>query len=204
MLSPNVEKINYTDGYVSWSVGALYAFDSKTSVFARASRGGRFNADRRVLSGNFNADGSLNAQGQATSVNFLNQQEIGVKQRGGLFGASYSVEVTGFHSTLTENNYDFTRINNPAPNNNPNISNGYRSYGIEFTSRVTYGDFHLAVDATYANSKITSSATSALVGNKPGGLPDFLFVVSPSYDAGPVAFGFSIRTVRLEVRPLNL
>ncbi|MFN3775565.1 TonB-dependent receptor domain-containing protein [Sphingomonas parapaucimobilis] len=192
VLSPNVEKINYTDGYVSWSVGALYAFDSKTSVFARASRGGRFNADRRVLSGNFNADGSLNAQGQATSVNFLNQQEIGLKQRGGLFGASYSVEVTGFHSTLTENNYDFTRINNPAPNNNPNISNGYRSYGIEFTSRVTYGDFHLAVDATYANSKITSSATPGLVGKKPGGLPDFLFVVSPSYDAGPIAFGVSM------------
>ena len=192
VLSPTAEKINYTDGYFSWSVGALYAFDSHTSVFARASRGGRFNADRRVLSGNFNADGSLNAQGQATSVNFLNQQEIGLKQRGGLYGASYSVEITGFHSTLTENNYDFTRINNPAPNNNPNISNGYRSYGIEFTSRVTYGDFHLAVDATYANSKITSSATPALVGNKPGGLPDFLFVVSPSYDAGPVAFGVSM------------
>ena len=192
VLSPTAEKINYTDGYISWSVGALYAFDNSTSVFARASRGGRFNADRRVLSGNFNADGSLNAQGQATSVNYLNQQEIGLKQRGGVFGGSYSVEVTGFHSTLTENNYDFTRINQPAPNNNPNISNGYRSWGVEFTSRVTYGDFHLAVDATYANSKITSSATPALVGNKPGGLPDFLFVVSPSYDAGPFAIGVSV------------
>ncbi|WP_343527177.1 TonB-dependent receptor [Sphingomonas sp.] len=192
MLSSTSEKINYTDGYVSWSVGALYAFNTKTSIFTRVSRGGRFNADRRVLSGNFNADGSLNSQGQATSVNYLNQQEIGLKQRGGLGGASYSVEITGFRSTLTENNYDFTRINNPAPNNNPNISNGYRSLGIEFSSRLNYGDFHLSVDATYANSKITSSATSTLVGKKPGGLPDFLFVVSPSYDAGPVAFGVSV------------
>lgn len=191
-LDPTIEKINYTDGYVSWSFGALYALNSKTSLFARVSRGGRFNADRRVLSGNFNADGSLNAQGKATSVNFLNQQEIGIKQRGGMFGASYSVEVTGFRSTLTENNYDFTRISLPAPNNNPNISNGYRSYGIEFTSRINAGNFHLAADATYSNSKITSSGTAALVGKRPGGLPEFLFVVSPSYDAGVVAFGVSV------------
>lgn len=192
VLSPTVERIDYSDHYVSWSVGALYAFSKNTSIFARASRGGRFNADRRVLSGNFNADGSLNDQGKAASVNFLKQQEIGLKQRGGLFGASYSVEITGFHSTLTENNYDFTRINNPPPNNDPNISNGYRSYGVEFTGRLTYGDFNLAADATYSNSKITKSATDALVGNRPGGLPEFLFVVSPSYDAGIVAFGVSV------------
>jgi outer membrane receptor protein involved in Fe transport len=192
ILSPTVERIDYSDDYVSWSVGALYAVTNNTSVFARASRGGRFNADRRVLSGNFNADGSLNAQGEAGSVNFLKQQEIGLKQRGGVFGASYSAEITGFHSTLTENNFDFTRINNPAPNNNPNISNSYRSYGIEFTSRITAGNFHLAVDATYSDSKITDSATAALEGNRPGGLPKFLYVVSPSYDAGIVAGGFSV------------
>ncbi|HEX8445221.1 MAG TPA: TonB-dependent receptor [Sphingomonas sp.] len=192
VLSSVVENIDYTDDYVSWSFGALYAFDNRTSVFARASRGGRFNADRRVLSNNFNADGSLNAQGKSTSINFLNQQEIGIKQRGDVFGGSYSLEITGFRSTLTENNYDFTRISLPPPNNNPNISNGYRSYGIEFTSRVNAGNFHLAADATYSNSKITSSGTAALVGNRPGGLPEFLYVVSPSYDAGIVAFGVSI------------
>lgn len=192
VLSPTIEKIDYSDNYVSWSVGALYAFDKRTSVFARASRGGRFNADRRVLSGNFNGDGSLNTQGEAGSVNFLKQQQVGLKQRGDVLGGSYSVEVTGFHSTLTENNYDFTRINNPAPNNNPNISNSYRSYGVEFTGRVNAGNFHLAVDATYSDSKITDSATAALKGNRPGGLPKFLFVVSPSYDAGIVAGGVSV------------
>ncbi len=193
VLSPTVENVDYGDSYVSWSVGALYAFSGNTSVFARVSRGGRFNADRRVLSGNFNADGSLNAQGQSTSVNFLNQQEIGLKQRGSFAGeASYTVEITGFRSTLTENNYDFTRINNPAPNNDPNISNGYRSFGVEFSSRVTYGNFHLSADATYSNSKIVSSVTPALVGNRPGGLPEFLYVISPSYDAGVAAFGVSV------------
>ncbi|MBJ6121660.1 TonB-dependent receptor domain-containing protein [Sphingomonas mollis] len=186
-----VENIDYSDNYVSWSFGALYAFDNSTSVFARASRGGRFNADRRVLSGNFNADGSLNSQGKSTSVNFLNQQEIGLKQRGDLFAGNYSVEITGFRSTLTENNYDFTRINNPAPNNDPNISNGYRSYGVEFTGRFNLGGFRLAADATYINSKIRDSATAVLVGNRPGGIPRFIFLVSPSYDTGFLAGGLS-------------
>ncbi len=187
-----VEKIDYSDNYVSWSIGALYAFNGNTSIFARVSRGGRFNADRRVLSGNFDADGSLNSQGKSTSVNFLNQQEIGVKQRGSLGSGSYSVEVTGFRSTLTENNYDFTRLGNLPPNNDPNISNGYRSYGVEFTGRLTMGNFRLAADATFIESKITDSGTAALVGNRPGGQPRLLYNIQPSYDAGIAAVGLSM------------
>lgn len=197
-----IERIDYRKGYTSWSVGALYAFNGATSVFGRVSRGGRFNADRRTLSGsvsaagvytggNFNADGSLNAQGQSSAINYLNQQEIGLKQRGDIGAGTYSVEVTGFRSTLTENNFDFTRVNNPAPNNDPNISNGYRSHGVEFTGRFNLSNFRLAVDATYIQSKIVSSATAALVGNRPGGQPKFIVLVSPSYDAGVIAGGLS-------------
>lgn len=187
-----IERINYKRSYTSWSFGALYAFSNNISIFARVSRGGRFNADRRTLGGNFNADGSLNAQGARTAVNFLNQQEIGLKQRGFL-GASgnYSVEITGFRSTLTETNYDFTRINNPAPNNDPNISNAYRSYGIEFTGRLNMGNFHLAADLTWVNPKIKDSATAALAGNRPGGIPKLTYLISPSYDMGLIAVGLS-------------
>lgn len=187
-----IERINYKRSYTSWSIGALYAFTNSTSVFARVSRGGRFNADRRVLGGNFNADGSLNAQGASTAVNFLNQQEVGVKHRG-FVGESgnYSVEVTGFRSSLTENNYDFTRINNPAPNNDPNISNAYRSWGVEFTGRLNMGNFHLAADLTWVNPKIKDSATAVLAGNRPGGIPKLTYLISPSYDMGLFAVGVS-------------
>lgn len=188
-----IERLNYRDSYTSWSFGALYAFSPHTSLFARVSRGGRFNADRRTLGGNFNPDGSLNDQGRRTSINFLNQQEVGVKQRGDV-GAkgSYSTEVTFFRSTLTENNYDFTRLANLPPNNNPNISNSYRSWGIEFTGRLNMGNFHLAADMTYINSKIRDSATAALVGNRPGGIPKLIYLVSPSYDMGLAAVGVSV------------
>ncbi|MFS0772515.1 TonB-dependent receptor domain-containing protein [Sphingomonas sp. 1P08PE] len=190
--SATIENIDYRDDYFSWSFGALYAFSNQTSAFARVSRGGRFNADRLVLSGNFNADGSQTQNGRNVAINYLNQQEVGLKQRGDLLGGSYTAELTGFRSTLTENNYDFTRINNPAPNNDPNISNSYRSYGLEFTGRFNLGAFRLAADATFIKSKITDSATAALVGNRPGGQPEFLFSVSPSYDAGIVAAGVSV------------
>lgn len=187
-----IERINYKRSYTSWSFGALYAIDNNTSIFARVSRGGRFNADRRTLGGNFNADGSLNAQGAGTAINFLNQQEVGVKHRG-FVGAdgNYSVEITGFRSSLTENNYDFTRINNPPPNNDPNISNSYRSWGIEFTGRLNLDNFHLSIDATWVNPKIKDSATAALVGNRPGGIPKLTYLISPSYDMGLFAVGLS-------------
>lgn len=187
-----IERINYSRSYTSWSIGALYAFSNNLSLFARASRGGRFNADRRTLGGNFNADGSLNAQGASTAINFLNQQEVGVKHRGFVGDTgNYSVEITGFRSTLTENNYDFTRINNPPPNNDPNISNDYRSWGVEFTGRLNIDNFHLAVDATWVNPKIKDSATAVLAGNRPGGIPKLTYLISPSYDMGLFAVGLS-------------
>ena len=54
------ENLDYRVNYTSYSFGALYNINSSTNVFARISRGGRFNADREIRGGNFNADGTLN------------------------------------------------------------------------------------------------------------------------------------------------
>lgn len=201
-----VEHIDYLKAYTSWSAGALYAFTNNTSLFVRASRGGRFNADRRTLGGSvtngvysggfFNADGSLNAGGQATAVNFLKQQEAGLKQRGHfeLFGRenTYTTETTLFHSSLTENNYDFTRITSTPPLN-PVINNKYRAYGVEFTGNIAIGDFRMTTNLTYTDSKIKDSTSSPeIVGNRPGGIPKFQYFIQPSYDRGIAAVGFSI------------
>ncbi|WP_068073105.1 TonB-dependent receptor [Novosphingobium lentum] len=179
------ERLNYTKHYVSWSLGALYAVDNDTSVFVRASKGGRFNADRLTYSGNFNADGSLNQHGDAVSLNFLTQQEVGLKRRGRLGGASYNVELTYFRSQLMENNYDFTLLSRNPPQN-PNISNRYHSSGVEFTYNVNYGGFHLNGFATYTNPKLLN------LGTTPQSTPKFAYLVSPSYDAGFAAIGVSV------------
>ncbi|WP_332752593.1 TonB-dependent receptor domain-containing protein [Sphingomonas sp. RB1R13] len=191
IVGPQTEMLHYNKKYTSWSLGALYAVTNSSSIFGRVSKGGRFNADRRTLGGNFNADGSLNTQGQVTAVNFVTQQEVGIKTRGPIGGGRYSLEVTGFRAQLIDNNYDFTRINNPAPNNNPIISNGYKSYGLEATLGLHLGKFSLVGDATYSHSRITASATSAIVGKIPHSTPSFYWVLSPSYDAGIFAIGAS-------------
>ncbi len=180
------EVLNYTKHYVSWSIGALYEINQDTSAFVRASRGGRFNADRLTYGGNFNADGSLTQKGNAISINFLTQQEIGAKHRGSFAGdGSYNVELTYFRSQLIENNYDFTLLSRNPPQN-PNISNAYHSSGVEATFSANYRGFRLSGFATYTNAKLLNLDTT------PHGTPKFQYLISPSYDAGIAAVGFSI------------
>ncbi len=179
------EVLNYTKNYTSWSFGALYAVNNDTSVFVRVSRGGRFNADRLTYSGNFNADGSLTQRGNAISINFLTQQEIGVKRRGRFDGGSYNVEATFFRSQLSENNYDFTLLSRNPPQN-PNISNNYKSSGVEVTFNANYHGFRINGFATYTNPKLLNLNTV------PKSTPKFAYLLSPSYDAGIAAVGFSV------------
>ena len=184
------ENIDARTNYTSWSFGGLYALDSDTSFFIRVSRGGRFNADRQILGGNYNADGSLTAQGAATAVNFVTQQEVGVKRRGGVFGVRYTAELTGFRAQLTDNNYDFTRI---QYGENPVIANVYHSAGVEFTGSVRYGRFNLYTDLTLLSAGIVESGGVSLPkGASPHALPGVTYLISPSYDAGFGEVGLTI------------
>ena len=180
------ERLNYTKKYTSWSIGALYALGENTSIFARASRGGRFNADRLTYGGNFNADGSLTRKGDAISINFLKQQEVGVKHRGS-FGSdgNFNVEVTYFRSQLQENNYDFTLLSKNPPQD-PNISNRYRSSGVETTFSGSLGGFRLTGFATFTDAKLLNLNTT------PQATPRFAYLLAPSYDAGVAAIGVAI------------
>jgi outer membrane receptor protein involved in Fe transport len=186
------DTLNYTKSYTSWSFGALYSIDNDTSVFARASRGGRFNADRMLYSGDFNANGSLDAHGEAVALNFLNQQELGVKDRGSFGDVRYTAEATLFHTTLTEHNYDFTLLSKNPPED-PNISAQYRGEGLEFTGQLNYLGGFLVTDITYANSKITANpGDPQSVGQEPQGLPSLLYRISAGYDRGLFALGTNI------------
>jgi outer membrane receptor protein involved in Fe transport len=98
------EVLDYSRSYTSWTAGALWKATPDLSLFGRASKGGRFNSDRQTVSGKFNADGSLCTRAQATalactdgvtpSVDFVNQYEIGVKNRGSIGDGRYTVELT--------------------------------------------------------------------------------------------------------------
>jgi outer membrane receptor protein involved in Fe transport len=179
------EVLNYTRGYTSWSLGALYSVDNNTSVFIRLSRGGRFNADRLTYGGNFTASGALNQKGNAISLNFLSQQEIGVKRRGQFAGGNYNIEATLFRSQLTENNYDFTRASRNPPLD-PNISNRYKSSGVEVTYNFNWSGFSLTGFGTYTNPKLLNTNTV------PRSTPAFAYLISPSYTLDVASVGFSV------------
>ncbi len=183
--SSPTEVLNYTKSYTSWSIGGLYEYDANTSFFVRTSRGGRFNADRLAFGGNYAADGSLTQKGNAISLNFLLQQEAGVKRRGEAFGVRYTAELTYFQSQLTEHNYDFTRASHNPPLD-PNISNIYRSKGVEFAGTAVYGDFRLVANLTVTDSTLVNLNTT------PNGLPGYNYTVAPSWDNGVYAAGLIV------------
>lgn len=169
--------LNYTKSYTSWSFGALYEVSNNTSLFARVSRGGRFNADRQLYSGNFNADGSLNAGGDHRAVNYISQQEVGLKQRGYLGSSRYRFELTFYRAQVQESNYDFTR--------NLSIDTIYHSYGFEASGGIRAGGFNLDGYLVYTHAR---DAKTNLV---PVAMPSWTWLVSPSYSAGPVKLGLS-------------
>jgi outer membrane receptor protein involved in Fe transport len=178
------EVLDYKVTYTSWSLGALYAITDDLSAFARASRGGRFNADRKILSGNFNADGSLNRVGATQDKNIVLQQEIGVKNRGAFMGATYNAEGTFFRAQTADSNYDLT--------NQISYNNVYHSWGLEADGGLRWGNFMLTADVTYTHAVIAQDATGPTTGNTPLATPKFIYLFSPSYDIGFAAVGVTI------------
>ncbi|MES3154304.1 TonB-dependent siderophore receptor [Sphingomonas faeni] len=159
--------VDYRKNYFTWSVGANYEIQNDLALFARVSRGARFNADRVLFGGGIRDDGSI---ADEIAVNFVNQQEAGVKFRSGGFFAN----LTAFRATTAESN----EIVIPQQRV---INNKYRSYGLELEGGVDYGILHLTGGATYTHARIVESQiTPALNGNTPYRQADLIFQASPS------------------------
>ena len=187
-LDPSTyEALHYGANYNSYSAGALYALNKDTSTFVRISRGGRFNVDRNILSGYTNPDGSLTDSGKQKVVSFVQQQEIGVKNRGSLGDATYNVNATLFHNTYSSSNFDLTQ----GPSGTY-YQSAYKSLGLELEGGVRAGGFGLIANMTWTNAKITANAqgsdpqnlVSSGVGNQPAGTPSLMYMLAPSYQIG--------------------
>ena len=163
----NAKPVDYRKSYFTWSLGANYEIQTDLAFFARVSRGARFNADRVLFGGGIRDDGSI---ADRIAVNFVNQQEAGVKVRsGGVFA-----NVTAFRATTAEANEIF------LPQQRQ-INNRYRSYGVELEAGVDYGVFHLVGGATYTHARIVESeVTPKLKGNTPFRQADLIFQATPS------------------------
>ncbi len=173
------QPVNYRKDYLTWSVGANYELRSDLAAFARVSRGARFNADRVLFGGGVRPDGSISKQ---VAVNFVNQQEGGLKFRSGATG----LNVTVFRATTAESN----ELVIPRQQT---INNKYRSWGVELEGNVRYGIFRLTGGATYTHARIRENETNpALNGNTPYRQADFIFQATPSIAAEGFEIGANV------------
>ncbi|AXJ96136.1 MULTISPECIES: TonB-dependent receptor [unclassified Sphingomonas] len=162
----NAKPVDYRKSYFTWSVGANYEIQTDVALFARVSRGARFNANRVLFGGGVREDGSI---ADALAVNFVNQQEAGIKFRSGGFFAN----LTAFRATTAESNELVIPVHRT-------INNKYRSYGLELEGGLDYGVFHLTGGATYTHARIVDSqVTPALNGYIPYRQADLIFQASP-------------------------
>jgi outer membrane receptor protein involved in Fe transport len=202
------EVLNYSRSYKSWTGGALYKVSPDLSIFARASRGGRFNADRQTVSGKFTGSGALCTTAQATallcsdgvtpSVDFVKQYEIGVKNKGGLGGGRYTLELTLLKGNFTRSDYEPT-VTTQCTAGGCVIDGRYKTSGAEFFATYRSGGFSFVANATYTKAKQrgvvtrggTVQPTSDASFRRADGIPDLSYSLSGNYDAGIVSLGLN-------------
>lgn len=195
------EVLNYSRSYTSWTAGALFKVNPNTSLFVRASRGGRFNGDRQTFGGKIASDGSLCTGAQATagtlgcaadgvtpSVDFVKQYELGLKNRGELAGGRYTIELTALKGSFKQSTFELSATRCPGGSGGCVIDARYKSYGLEFYGTYRNGAFSLVSNATY--TKATRSGTGA--GGTPTPftrapyMPDLIYTVQANYDFGDI------------------
>lgn len=178
------ETIGYRRSYVSWTAGGLWRAGPDVSLFARASRGGRFNGDRQTLSGKINADGSLNRAGRLASVDHVMQYEVGLKARGGLAGGQYSVELTLLAGRFSRSDFEPTQTVQ-CPAGGCVIDTRYRSRGGELFATYGNGPFSLVSSVTYMRAERAAAGAGGY--RRADGIPDLTYTVSLSHDIARIA-----------------
>jgi outer membrane receptor protein involved in Fe transport len=211
------EVVNYTRSYKSWTAGALWKASGNTSLFVRASRGGRFNGDRQTFGGKFHATGSTigalctseqtelrNAAGVVTrpaqfgcgadgvtpSVDFVNQYEVGLKNRGEIGGGRYTLELSLLKADFKQSTFELSATRCPGGAGGCIIDAKYKSTGAEFFGTYQNGGFSFVANATYSNSKQLGGGATAW--RRASYLPDLTYTLSANYDLDEeFAFGLA-------------
>lgn len=168
--------VNYDVSYWSWSLGANYRLSNDAAVFARASRGGRANADR-LLFGVVLPDGSVR---KADAIDYVDQYELGLKYRSGGFG----LFATLFHAKTQEQNFEAT--------SQRFFDRTYKATGIELEAAYRSGIFDLRAGATWTDAEIAKDAiTPANKGNTPRRQAKLVYQFTPAVDFETVRAGLN-------------
>lgn len=202
------EILDYSRSYRSWTVGGLFKPTDQLSIFARASEGGRFNADRQTFGGKFTTTGGLCTSAQAPitgaggiitrpgvngcqsdgvtpSVDFVKQYEVGLKNAGSIGGGRYSLELSLLKANFKQSTFELSATRCPGGAGGCVIDAKYKSSGAEFYGTYRNGGFNLVANATYTKAKQLGSGATAY--RRASFLPDLTYTVSANYDIGDLA-----------------
>jgi outer membrane receptor protein involved in Fe transport len=201
-----VENLNYSRGYTSYSFGGLFKATPDLSIFARASKGGRFNGDRQTFGGKISNSGALctgaqaaalangcSSDGVTPSVDFVNQYELGVKNRGSILGGRYSVELTLLKGDFKQSTFELSATRCPGGAGGCVIDARFESSGAELYATYQNGGFSLVANATYSKAKksgVDGSGNPTPFARSPG-LPDLSYTISANYDADMFSAGIA-------------
>jgi outer membrane receptor protein involved in Fe transport len=194
-LLPNgpQEYLDYTRTYTNYSIGVLYKLSDDISLFARSSRGGRFNSDRQTVGGKIRADGALctsadatnhvggcSADGVTPSVDFVNQYELGIKARGHLGAGRYTAELTLLKGDFKQSTYELSATRCPGGAGGCVKDNSFKSSGFEFFGTYEVGAFSLVANATYAKAEQQPSGATGYF--QAQYMPKMIYTVSGEYN----------------------
>ena len=187
------ELLNYSRSYTSWTAGGLFKANDDTSIFVRASRGGRFNSDRQTFGGKFARDGSLCTGAQATagtggcaadgvtpSVDFVNQYELGIKNRGNIGGGRYTLELTALSANFKQSTFELSATRCGGVAGGCIIDAKYKSKGLEFFGTYQTGGLSFVANATYSRSRQLGGGATAY--RRASYLPTLTYTMSANYD----------------------
>lgn len=174
------ENLDYSVSYTSWTFGGLYKLNEDFSLFARASKGGRFNGDRQTVSGKINGDGSLNQAGQTAAVDFVNQYEIGLKHRGNVSDGFYTFEMTLLQGDFAQSTFELSATRCPGGAGGCVIDAEYESTGAEILGSLRLGGLSIVGNATFTDAEKLAAGATEFV--RADGIPDLIYTVSSNYE----------------------
>jgi len=170
--------VNYDADNTSFSLGGSYLYSDNLTLFARYSEGGRAIADRLLqISGTLNTDGSLTDT--TSGFDETEQFEIGVKYNTRDFRINATLFDTVTGDTQAEVTSGLTFIRE------------YDATGLELEGLYEFGHgFTVSGNFTWTDAEISSDAFNpAIVGNTPRRQADYIFTITPQYEADEFLIG---------------
>jgi outer membrane receptor protein involved in Fe transport len=211
-----LEIANYSRSYTTWTVGGLFHASKDASIFVRASRGGRFNSDRQTFGGKFSSSGALctsaaaaagtggcAADGVTPSVDFVNQYELGLKDRGALLGGRYTVEFTLLKGNFKQSTYELSATKCPGSTGGGCVKDAqYKSTGAELYATYFNKGLTFFVNATYSDAQQLDAGATTY--RKAENIPNLSYTLGAKYALGTqVSVGLDATGVSSEVNGGN-